>query len=639
MKLRFHRSTWVRGVLATALALLVVADNRTHAQGLKVAQHLQKLDGLLRVDVEERAGGARRVLIRTTAADKESLRRLLAAQGNQVLDGLDGDDTLNVVVPAEALDALAKSSKVLRISADAVVRPQGDLLGGLLGTVTKTVGGTLGTLTGTLGTLVDTVGNVLDPALDSPSSGEPVPPQVLRATLGLQDSWTGRGVTVAVIDSGLEMSSEFTGRVKAFYDFTGGKAQSGQPYDDYGHGTHVAGTIAGSGALSSGKTYRGLAPQVQLVVLKVLDANGAGYTSDVVRAIDFAVANKRQLGIDVINLSLGHPIYEPASTDPLVQAVERASQAGIVVLAAAGNNGINPNTNQPGYAGINSPGNAPSAITVGAVSTSNTVSRGDDRIPDYSSSGPTWYDAMVKPDLLAPGHRIIAVGAKKSTIYRDYPGLRAPDSDYIRLSGTSMATAVGSGVVALMIQGHRDVNPGDPALSPNAVKAMLQYSAFAVRNDLGLEYDPLREGAGALNGAGAVALARSVDTTTRPGGYWLRPQPVPWTAIGGENVAWSQAVIWGNAVIWGSSTLPMSQTAWGTAVIWGSGTDWANASAVIWGSNVVWDDPQSWGTAVIWGSGSIGTTDGTAVIWGSTGGMTAQNTAWKDLEPTGTAAQ
>jgi serine protease AprX len=635
MKLRLDRSKWVRGALATALALLVVADNRTQAQGLKVAQHLKKLDGLLRVDVDQQAGGARRVLIRTTAADKESLRRLLAAQGNQILADVDADDTLSVVVPSESLEALAQSNKVLGISADAVVRPTGlldGLVGGLLGTVTKT-------LKGTVGLLVNTVGNVLDPALDDPRTGEPVPPAVLRATLGLQESWTGRGVTVAVIDSGLEMSAEFQGRVKAFYDFTGGKTQAAQPFDDYGHGTHVAGTIAGSGALSSNKAYHGLAPNVQLVVLKVLDASGAGYTSDVVRALDFAVANKNKFGIDVINLSLGHPVYEPASTDPLVQAVERASKAGIVVLAAAGNNGINPNTNQPGYAGINSPGNAPSAITVGAVSTSNTVTRKDDRIPDYSSSGPTWYDAIVKPDLLAPGHRIIAVGAKKSTIYQDYPELRATDADYIRLSGTSMATAVGSGVVALMIESHRNADPYTPALTPNAVKAMLQYSAFAVRNDLGVEYDPLREGAGALNGAGAVALAGAVDTTTRTGGYWLRPQPVPWTAIGGENVSWSQAVIWGNAVIWGSGTLPMSQTAWGNAVIWGSGTKWANATAVIWGSNVVWTDPQSWGTAVIWGSGSIGTTDGTAVIWGSTGGMTAQNTAWKDIEPTATAAQ
>ena len=639
MKLCPLGSQWVRGVLATALALLVVFDNPSHAQGLKVAQHLKKLDGLLRVDVDQQAGGARRVLIRTTAADKDALRQLLTSQGNLVLADLGEGDTLNVVVPAEALDGLAKSGKVLGISADAVVRPNADLLGGLLGTVVKTVDGTLGLVTGTLGTLVDTVGNVLDPALDDPSTGEPVPPAVLRATLGVQDAWTGRGVTVAVIDSGLEMSTEFQGRVKAFYDFTNGQAKSTSAFDDYGHGTHVAGTIAGSGALSVNKSYRGLAPNVQLVVLKVLDANGAGLTSDVVRAIDFAVANKSKFGIDVINLSLGHPIYEPASTDPLVQAVERASKAGIVVLAAAGNNGVNPTTGQPGYAGINSPGNAPSAITVGAVATSNTVSRRDDRIPDYSSSGPTWYDALAKPDLLAPGHRIISVGAKRSTIYRDYPNLRGNDVDYLRLSGTSMATAVGTGVVALMIEQHRVADPYTPALTPNTVKAMLQYSAFAVRNDLGLEYDPLREGAGALNGAGAVALARSVDTTSRTGSYWLKPQPLPYSTIGGENMTWGQAVIWGNAVIWGAGTMPVSQTAWGNAVIWGSGTNWANANAVIWGSNVVWGDPQAWGTAVIWGSSAVGTTDGTAVIWGSTGGMTAQNTAWKDIEPTGTGAQ
>ena len=152
-----------------------------------------------------------------------------------------------------------------------------------------------------------------------------LPPVVLRQTLGVNNSnWTGRGVGVAVIDSGLEMSSEFSGRVTAFYDFTTGGIVSSYPYDDYGHGTHVAGTIGGSGALSSNRDYRGLAPNVKLVVLKVLDKNGAGYTSDVIRAVDFAVANRASLGIDIINLSLGHPIFEPASTDPLVQAVERA---------------------------------------------------------------------------------------------------------------------------------------------------------------------------------------------------------------------------------------------------------------------------------------------------------------------------
>ena len=126
------------------------------------------------------------------------------------------------------------------------------------------------------------------------------------------------------------------------------------------------------------------------MALKVLDKNGAGYTSDVIRAIDFAVANKSRLGINLINLSLGHPIAEPAATDPLVQAVERASRAGIIVVAAAGNYGKNPTTGQPGYAGVTSPGNAPSAIL------NVLVAGGGHRLAqrrsnsDYSSAGPTW---------------------------------------------------------------------------------------------------------------------------------------------------------------------------------------------------------------------------------------------------------
>jgi serine protease AprX len=99
----------------------------------------------------------------------------------------------------------------------------------------------------------------------------------------------------------------------------------------------------------------------------------------------------------VLNLSLGHPIYEPAATDPLVQAVERAVAAGIVVVTSAGNEGTNRVTGQVGYAGITSPGNAPSAITVGAVDTRNTTTRLDDQVPSFSSRGPTWYDAYAKP--------------------------------------------------------------------------------------------------------------------------------------------------------------------------------------------------------------------------------------------------
>ena len=296
------------------------------------------------------------------------------------------------------------------------------------------------------GVSLNVVGQVILPA-NGDVSGPIVYPSLVRNTLGLQTSqWTGRGIGVAVVDSGLEMSSEFRYRVTAFYDFTKGGVDAVPAYDDYGHGTHVASLIGGSGALSSNSANKGLAPNVRFTILKALDKNGAGYTSDVIRAIDFAVDNRVALGIHIINLSLGHPIAQPAAADPLVQAVERASRAGLVVVVAAGNMGINPATDKPGYAGITSPGNAPSAITVGAAKTLDTVSRNDDRIPDYSSSGPTWYDALAKPDVLAPGHNLVAAAAKQGTIYSAYPKLRDADSDYIRLSGTSMATAVTSGV-------------------------------------------------------------------------------------------------------------------------------------------------------------------------------------------------
>ena len=140
-------------------------------------------------------------------------------------------------------------------------------------------------------------------------------------------------------------------------------------------------------------------------------------------AVEFAIANKSRFGINVINLSLGHPIYEPAATDPLVQAIETAVRAGIVVVVAAGNYGYNPAMGQTGYAGIASPGNAPSAITVGADVTNNTLTRLDDRLADYSSRGPTWYDGFAKPDVLAPGQSLVSTDAVGSTLDVTNPGL------------------------------------------------------------------------------------------------------------------------------------------------------------------------------------------------------------------------
>jgi subtilisin family serine protease len=242
----------------------------------------------------------------------------------------------------------------------------------------------------------------------------------------------------------------------------------------------VSGLAAGEGKLSNSNEFMGVAPKAHPISLKVLDANGAGRTSDVIRAIEFAIRNRAALRIHILNLSLGHPIYEPAAEDPLVQAVESATRAGLIVVVAAGNYGRSLTTLEPGYAGIASPGNAPSAITVGAVNTNGTVRRDDDRVARYSSRGPTWYDGVAKPDLVAPGHGLGATASVDSTLYAMYPQLliSAQKGTYLRLSGTSMAAAVTSGVIAHMLEANWNTNGSDaPSLTPNAVKAVLQYTA------------------------------------------------------------------------------------------------------------------------------------------------------------------
>jgi serine protease AprX len=611
-----------------ALAFVAAGDFGVAADQLPSRRLMERLDGHLRQAVAARRSEPQRVIIRVRPGQRDAIRRLLEGHEDTVLAEHQSLEAMTAVVHGDDLAALAAHDAIVSMSTDAIVRPHGQLLGGLLGgltqTLVKVVEVAVGTVTGLVGDIVGILH--FDPAENT--QGPEVPPPVLRETLGLDDRWTGRSVGVAVIDSGLEMSSEFQGRVTAFYNFTGGKTQSTYAFDDYGHGTHVAGIIGGSGALGSSRDYRGIAPNVRFTILKVLDANGAGYTSDVVRAIDFAVANRSKFGIDIINLSLGHPIFEPASTDPLVLAVERASQAGIIVVTAAGNFGKHPETGLPGYAGVTSPGNAPSAITAGAVMTLDTVGRNDDRIPDYSSAGPTWYDALVKPDIVAPGHNIVGVAAKKGQLYKSHPELKAADTDYIRLSGTSMATSVATGIVALMIEAHETTMPGTPPLSPNFTKGALQYSALTVHNDLGVPYDPLRQGAGALNGRGAIQLAKTVDTTRPSGSFWLTQVPSPWTTIAGGTHTWNQGIIWGSGIIWGA-TVDVNHKAWASGIIWGADVTWG--SGIIWGANVVWTNPSVWSTGIIWGADTVGAEDeDSGIIWGSTG-TGPDSTVWKNL--------
>jgi serine protease AprX len=291
--------------------------------------------------------------------------------------------------------------------------------------------------------------------------------------LGSVPGYQGAGIGVAVIDSGISSHSAIGSRVVARVNLVSNEANaSGDPF---GHGTHVAGMIGGAGSAAARVTSAytgGSAPAVRFIDIRVLGRTGTGYTSDVLAGIEWAIANRTKYGIRIINLSLGHPVAEPAATDPLCIAVERAVKAGIVVVASAGNYGLT-STGAPVLGGITSPGNSPAALTVGAIDTNGTADRSDDRVAPYSSRGPTRFDLAVKPDVVAPGTRIVSLEANGSYLASTYPQWHVAgtgNNGYFRLSGTSMAAGVVSGGVALLLN-------AEPTLTPAQVKVVLQSGA------------------------------------------------------------------------------------------------------------------------------------------------------------------
>ena len=216
--------------------------------------------------------------------------------------------------------------------------------------------------------------------------------------------------------------------------------------------------------------YEGLATGVKIINLRVLDANAQGTDSQVIAAIQRAIALKNTYNIRVINLSLGRPVFESYTLDPLCQAVEQAWQAGIVVVTAAGNEGRNNTYGNNGYGTISSPGNDPYVITVGALKSAGTVSRSDDWIASYSSKGPTLFDHVVKPDLVAPGNRVTSVKLYSDSVMESQYPNNSVGYNYFILSGTSMATPMVSAAAAILLQKQ-------PSLTPDQVKARLMKTA------------------------------------------------------------------------------------------------------------------------------------------------------------------
>ncbi len=447
---------------------------------------------------------------------------------------------------------------------------------------------------------------------DRPTGGELNRAAVTVGARAVQDllGFNGAGVGVAVIDSGITayhddltkvgysslVRSKSGQRVVAFVDFVNGRL--GQ-YDDNGHGSHVAGIIAGNGTDSKG-ARAGIAPAAHLVGLKVLDDRGRGVISDVIAALDWAIANKAAHNIRVINLSVGAAVTESYNTDPLTLAAKRAVDAGIVVVTAAGNLGKNAQ-GKVQYGGITSPGNAPWVLTVGASSHQGTVYRLDDVIGLYSSRGPTAIDFEAKPDVVAPGSGMVSLADATSTMYSSKAAylmsgsVSTPYKPYLSLTGTSMSSPVVAGSVALMLQAN-------PTLTPNMVKAIIQYTA----QEYG-PYDSLTQGAGFLNTRGAVQLALYFKTA-KVGDKMPMPR------------AWSKQVIWGNRRVKGGVIKP-NANAFKLGTVWG-GVRAVNGDNIVWGTvfgkdsdNIVWGTADTLGN-LVWGT-TAGLLGGDNIVWGT----------------------
>jgi len=427
--------------------------------------------------------------------------------------------------------------------------------------------------------------------------------------------YTGAGVTIAVLDSGITKSNDDLPKAKDIYflDFTSNQLGV---YDDYGHGSHVAGIISGKGT-DSGGMMAGVAPGARLVILKVLDGNGTGTVSNVIAALDWLAANGPALGVRVVNLSFGARPTDQPEDDPLALATKALVDRGIVVVAAAGNSGSD--NGRKIWGGIPSPADAPWVITVGASSTMGTLTRKDDKMASFSSRGPA-VGHIAKPDLVAPGVGTVSTIGNEGKLYSSESKFLVPATcpvgvpcpttlftPYMAMSGTSMAAPVVTGTVALMLE----ANPG---LTPNLVKAILQYTA-----ELHSGYNALEQGAGFLNTLGAVKLAA----------FYATGQPIAKAPV---SPAWSQHLFWGNHRLTGGIMQP-GANAWKAGMPWGKLKASAADDNIVWGTafaddNIVWgtaaDDGDNivWGTMfgddnIVWGTDCGGADCGDNIVWGT----------------------
>ena len=557
-------------------------------------------------DLGDKKGGDKKgsdkaeVIIQLQDKPTGQLNALLNRNGVHVNGRFDNLNMLAVELPLDVIEELATLTEVSYISSDREV---------------VSLGGHLSTTTG-----ADAV-------------------RLQMTASGTAYTLDGKGIGIAFLDSGIYSAHKsFTGRYAGGKDYTG----ENRTDDPYGHGTHVMGIAAGGTDVLKGR-YAGIAPGATIYNFRVLNSQGTGRVSGVLAALNDLLLYHANYNIRVVNMSLGMPAIDSYKDDPICKAVRSLVDAGVVVVAAAGNDGRGENGGKT-YGLIHAPGNEPSALTVGASNTYGTIDRSDDGMTTYSSRGPTrsfWtdevgikhYDNLIKPDVVAPGNKIISAEAVSNYIVKKDPSLDAGVSKFdnqkmMRLNGTSMATPVVAGAAALMLQ----VNP---KLTPNMIKAILMYTAQPLAGA-----NMFEQGAGQINIEGAVRLAKTVRTdltaSTTVGSEFLTtaqpPQPVttlPYqNSLGGisyTSFPWAQGIIADRTYATGTSLITKYQGIYGTGVIFGDGVMFSDG--VLVSDGVMFSDGVLIGDRVLT---SNGITMSEGVPFMSTGVLLADGVVFSD---------
>ena len=418
----------------------------------------------------------------------------------------------------------------------------------------------------------------------------------------------GHGVSIAVLDTGVSPVQDLAGRLMSGPDLSG---ENQNTVDSYGHGTVMAGIAAGDGSAAGSSPRTGVAPGAQIISVKVAGANGATDVSTMLAGMSWIGAFKDTYGIKVLNLSWGVPSTQDPTIDPVNFAVERLWNLGVTVVVAAGNSG-------PAARTIMKPGDDPLVLTVGAYDDKGSSTPSDDTVPAWSSQGPT-AAGLSKPDLVAPGRTLIATRSPGSTVVLQNPSaLVAPA--YIKGSGSSEATAVASGVAALLLSAHPTWTPDKVkyALTSTASKmsgpTTAQQGAGRIQALTAMSVNPLLAPVqiAAATGSGTLAASRGTMTpvTVTCGGQskvlldettsWCAPwDSGAWTSGAWTSGAWTSGAWTSGAWTSGAWTSgAWTSTSWSsgawTSGAWTSGA-WTSGAwtSGAWTSNDYTSDPNA----------------------------------------------